>query len=133
MKAIFTIMFLTVTTFGFSQTEDRSLVMRDNSKQTIDSLLNRIEVIERRQQRIKEIVTLSGHRIRTGASLLGVGLLASIAGSVMVAVAKPEAADGIYKLSPLQVSGLVIGSVGLGMSIGGAFVISSGGGVLRDL
>ena len=111
MKYIITPLFLIVMLFGYSQ---QSIAFRDTSQNNVDSLLKRVNKLEHNQTLIMIGLHDTGDNIKRGSTMLGVGFLASIAGSVLLAVLHPS---GNQIINPGQAIGITIGTVGIALSI----------------
>lgn len=116
--------------FCLSSYAQQSILVRDTVQVNIDSLNKRIQKLEHNQTLIMLGLHEAGGKIRGGAIILGIGFLTSIAGSVLVAVIQPTPPQ---RIAPGQIIGAILGTVGIGMSIGGAFSIGAGGKRLKEL
>lgn len=123
---------------SLSCSAQQSVVIKDTSQANVDSLIKRIQRLERNQTVIMMGLHDSGKQIRIGGALLGIGILASLTGTALLSLVSPRIVTDRYgqtvsRLSTGQIVGVAIGTAGIGLSIGGAFNISAGGKSLRDL
>lgn len=111
--------------------------VQDLSKNDIDSLIKRIEIIEQRQNLLIEKNKSAGQDIFIGVGLVGSGLLLGVAGGVLTGLARPQTNVNSTKQSfaptPLQIVGMVMGIGGIGLSIGGLSQIGKSGKTMKDL
>jgi hypothetical protein len=103
------------------------------------TLLNRVNTLEKQQAQTNTVIHFGGKRIQTGATMIGIGTLLSVVGSLVLALSPSTQTYNGYtgatttKLSGGQIAGLVLGGVGFGLQVGGIISIANGGAKLNHI
>lgn len=112
----------------------QSVVMRDTASRNIDSLLKRIDKLERNQSIMVANSHSAGNQIMNGAITLGIGTAATIGGGLLLSFSHSISnGNGGVRLSNGQIGGLLLSTAGVGLNIAGLAMIGQGGKKMKDL
>ena len=119
--------------FSGSCYSQQSVLVRDTIN--VDSLIKRIDRLERNQTLIVKNIHAAGKDISTGATLIGVGAVLALAGTV-VGLVSPKlttAQSASARLNAGQIAGIILGTAGVGVNIAGIATLATGGKTMKEL